>query len=66
MHLAARVDALNNPAEQGQHQLSRLLDTTARSVVVTLAGLLDRRRKGVLEVELTKGDSGSDLPHRRA
>jgi hypothetical protein len=45
-----------------------------RSAIVTLAGLLEQRRKGVLEVELIKGDSGAlfdiannfDLRHRRA
>jgi len=45
-----------------------------RGAIMTLAGLLEQRRKGVLEMELMKGDSGAlfdiannfDLRHRRA
>jgi hypothetical protein len=73
--LAGAVDTRDERA----HAVSLFRARTAgvpekRSAIVTLAGLLEQRRRGVLEVELIKGDSGAlfdiannfDLRHRRA
>ena len=73
------LDGAIDTRDERAHAVSLFRARTAgvpekRSAIVTLAGLLEQRRKGVLEVELTKGDSGAlfdiannfDLRHRRA
>jgi len=73
------LDGAVDTRDERAHAVSLFRARTAgvpekRSAIVTLAGLLEQRRKGVLEVELTKRDSGAlfdianrfDLRHRRA
>jgi hypothetical protein len=73
------LDGAVGTRDERAHAVSLFRARTAgvpekRSAIVTLAGLLEQRRRGVLEVELTKGDSGAlfdiankfDLRHRRA
>jgi hypothetical protein len=73
------LDGAADTRDERAHAVSLFRARTAgvpekRSAIVTLAGLLEQRRKGVLEAELTKGDSGAlfdiannfDLRHRRA
>jgi hypothetical protein len=73
------LDSAVDTRDERAHAVSLFRARTAgvpekRSAIVTLAGLLEQRRKGVLEVELIKGDSSAlfdiannfDLRHRRA
>jgi hypothetical protein len=73
------LDGAVDTRDERAHAVSLFRARTAgmpekRSAIVTLAGLLEQRRRGVLEVELIKGDSGAlfdianhfDLRHRRA